>query len=726
MWLLLLSVLMGRVSGGSVSLDLPFQSHSFEQLQSSHLCVSLMTRNGRVGCGTSENEDGGMEGILYHHELVSSSVLSENEAYVLLLPDTELTLSKIQQYTSLLKSQLQGFLVVNSTSIADTSSTNTSPGAQVLPNEDSGYTWNPTGDGLLQQNFHGIPMAFVNDPDIINYLLQVSKEPSLPAIVVGWTLYMGPSTATSTSCLTWKDASTQTWSPKCLPLGGNSVWSSTTTSSSSSSSGKPVILLTTNMDATSMFHEVSPGANMAASNLLTLLLVAKLLSTKIDGTSTYDIAIALFQGESYGQVGSQRFFSEVQSFTCLNLVNHQDREACLYPLRPDLSFTELQNNIAAVMAVDQIAITSDNTFYVHSTNNNNNNNNNGISKFLSNVFLELSTDSFTVQSATNQGNVPPSSLQAYAGDGVVLAGYDATFQDYALYQSHRDNIYDRPVDVQAITDAAIIVARSIIATLYSTEDAETSATYAKNIISSTLSTDDSEYVQSLTHCLFENGNCDFLLKYANMERSTMTQETNFDMGLGALLNQPPSYYVSVYDSYNGQPYAYINQKSYGTYTGDEFGKSKTDTILHRPSVLEMGLYGLLNDSLGRPSATTELKSCQRTTDCKDVTYCSTEKKTVCSGSQVCVCSVAHYHVALDLGLEPTLDEVPGKFTLSEKYTSTPLHTEPYWSSNVGVHVYRKANSAPGLWTLMTGIMTLALGIATSFQIKKYLTLYKLY
>ena len=84
---------------------------------------------------------------------------------------------------------------------------------------------------------------------------------------------------------------------------------------SSSSSSKPTILIATGIDSTSMFHDLSPGANTAASNILAVLMAANLIGSSIND-ATLDglygrIVFSFFQGESYGYIGSRRFLKDV-------------------------------------------------------------------------------------------------------------------------------------------------------------------------------------------------------------------------------------------------------------------------------------------------------------------------------------------------------------------------------------------------------------------------------
>ena len=115
-------------------------------------------------------------------------------------------------------------------------------------------------------------------------------------------------------------------------------------------------MVTTAMDSTSMFHELVPAANTAASNILTLLMAAKILGSSVDD-ATLDalpnrILFGFFQGETYGFIGSRAFLRDVAypGFECnsdwtVSSVSSKSgssstEKACLYPLRHSLEVPE--------------------------------------------------------------------------------------------------------------------------------------------------------------------------------------------------------------------------------------------------------------------------------------------------------------------------------------------------------------------------------------------------
>jgi nicastrin len=430
------------------------------------------------------------------------------------------------------------------------------------------YEWNVNnnGDGLIVTDMVGLPTVYVSDTQIAAYLRNVASEqtksissssPDLntaiyPSILSEFNYYMGPSqttdgtTVTTKQCLEWKDHD-GTWSPKCLPLGGNSVWAAAGTpiplgytaagnndnNANGNNQNRPTVILSTSIDSTSMFHELSPAANSAASNILALLLAAELLGSSIKD-ETFDqlyarIIFAFFQGESYGFIGSRLFLKDViGGFECqggnegVPSVFKRKGEtstarACLSPLRTDLTFQNV-GDIRGMIAVDQVGnLGGAKKLYVqggHSAEN-------GFDAFLSEVMIELSANGeYTAQASSASNNnqdgnmsLPPSpvtslvKLSASGAGGIVLTGYDDAFIANSLYHSHLDSVSKRQsIDKDAIAASATLMARTAVAAAYQNGDNEVDAAaaaeYALQLLPNPVSSSSTTF-QTLYNCLFE-------------------------------------------------------------------------------------------------------------------------------------------------------------------------------------------------------------------------------
>ena len=64
-------------------------------------------------------------------------------------------------------------------------------------------------------------------------------------------------------------------------------------------------------------------------------------------------------------------------------------------------------------------------------------------------------------------------------------------------------------------------------------------------------------------------------------------------------------YTEIFDRQNLQWYVQVGVQWLRSYTGSDYGKDNRDTVMVRPSLLEMGIYGLLDDYLRMGSASSD-------------------------------------------------------------------------------------------------------------------------
>mmetsp|Transcript_18883 Transcript_18883/g.30950 ORF Transcript_18883/g.30950 Transcript_18883/m.30950 type:complete len:274 (+) Transcript_18883:149-970(+) len=251
----------------AATLNKPF--NNLEKLPHSP-CVTLYHRNGRVGCGTLEREV--MTGRLLHWSAVVSNGASNSNAqssvppYVAVLDEADYTTSSIEMLQTFSSNfvagddygpvndgggPLRGILVLSTDpssidGVTFPSPEPFAPQGEGTPMENlsvgSSYEWNVNnnGDGLTFTDMAGVPTVYIEDSQTANYLRIVASEQAnsissdlnaavYPSVLSEFNYYMGPSETTdgtkvtSQQCLGWKDLDGN-WSPKCLPLGGNSVW----------------------------------------------------------------------------------------------------------------------------------------------------------------------------------------------------------------------------------------------------------------------------------------------------------------------------------------------------------------------------------------------------------------------------------------------------------------------------------------------------------------------
>ena len=703
--------------------------------------------------------------------------MQQSKPFVGVIPDNFFTEENVQ--TLLQYDTLRGIIVVNSTVSENSRDSFFSPSPQTpqgygTPSSAISlsleYEWNPTGQSLTMLDLSSLPIVYVQDIGVSNYLIDVANDQSddiYPAIVAEFNYYMGPPDSNSDECLSWIDRD-GVWRPKCLPLGGNSVWAtagSNLNKQIDEDTIRETVMIAAAMDGSSFFHEITPSANEAASNILTVLSAAKLIGNNMNNelldSLSKTISFALFQGESFGYIGSRSFLRDTKfpGFTCQSesTVYHDSEsgkgafefweDSCLQPLKSSLAFQKL-GDISHMVAIDQVGdLLNENTLYVHAEDAGNEE----AGSFVGSVLREMTTDSFTVQTTNAEAGdddyfgvpIPPSPLTSLlrlsegAAGGAVLTGYDTSFVN-SRYQSHWDSNSIKPVNMEAIAAAATILARSAVAIAYDdgTGDYETSAQYAQNIIPAL--SDDDEFFVDLADCLFNDDDCTLWKRYVDVEQKNEYDRSGVDLGRqvgrGSRKSQIPNYFVNVYDANNGQAFVQVDKQWYGSYEGTEFGKHDDDTILMRPTALEAGIHGLFNDLLGRGHVDEEsgvLKSCDSLADCTDVNDCDGSDYAVCTGGNMCVCKRAHYHTALDEAIMPALNDGTGKFVVQNggnddnEYLDSALYTEPNWSADVGVRIYRDAGDF-GYWALFVGFLSAAGFTGASLYIKTALKKEKMY
>jgi nicastrin len=710
--------------------------------------VSLFYRLGRLGCSTAEHETVQIGKLVYYNGAAPDA--NDPTNYVALVEDYNMITATIDilQADHVNTGRLQGILVLNSTSLKtgytlyspDTAYVqgDNTPSVQVNYGGAVQYKWNSRGQGLTNYDLHGIPIAYIMDSYVAQELRiegQASSSSSSNnkatknAIVAEFNYYMGPETMDSNTCLSWRDVSNQQWKPKCLPLGGLSVWAHVG-SPPDGQNPKPIIFLTAGMDATNLYHDLSYGSNTAASNIIAMIMAAKLLGNALTDVQ-YDalpnrIVLALFQGETYGFIGSRRFLRDMAypGFKCNSEVVRSNTQlgeksdyGCLNPLRHNLRFMDLGNQIGSMLSIDQIGhAVANGILYVHGDADN---------SPIVNLLKNVGTNQFSVaaSSAVDTGYgypYPPSpytsllSLSEGAIPGAVLTGYDYDFPSKLPYHSQND-VPDY-IELTTIAATATIMARTVLAAAYDDGtysgqgDYATPTAYAKNLIPELLYND--AVLVEIANCFLRDGNCHLIQNYTKIESS------NAGVNIGESLGVPPNYYVGTYHGGRGQPFVQVGDNIYGAYNGSDYGKKKTDVISLQPKQLEATIYGLFNDFLGRGSTSSSdtTTSCKKSSDCHNVeNLCQNNvyDTATCAGSGICVCIRAQYHIAVDEALRSVEQMSPGYFVIDAETDAgiSPIYTEPYWSSSVGVRIYRNANALPGYISLVAGI---GIGAASFF------------
>lgn len=189
-------------------------------------------------------------------------------------------------------------------------------------------TWNPWGNGLLQENFD-IPIIYLETKDeyekVINCSQTFNKElkgqagRSLCSIEIN--SFMAAA-ANSEVCLRRSKFSGLIRSSHfCDALQGKNVFGTlfpreiVNPTNRTNDEKEEIILVTARLDTTSMFDGVYPGA-MDMASIATLTSTAhflrKIVTNKVFEENKLNVLFMLFNGESYDYIGSQRFVYDLK------------------------------------------------------------------------------------------------------------------------------------------------------------------------------------------------------------------------------------------------------------------------------------------------------------------------------------------------------------------------------------------------------------------------------
>ncbi|GMH87705.1 hypothetical protein TrST_g3097 [Triparma strigata] len=664
--------------GGPANLDNPWQSR-VHQLPDKY-CTVLFRRSTHstgslVGCSTKSKSSAQTSPLIY------LSTASEIETYVSTVISSP--------PTATLTAVIPASLFTNSTLTKLTSHSVTS----IILLDDSTPASSPSTAQLLNLNSWGVPISLVQDAesqDLLKSLASSNAESSsssssssssynfpYPRYESAFNYYMGPSTATSEICLNWQNLDGLP-SPQCKPLGGQSIYASTSSPSSSST-----VMIALKIDSTSFFHDLVPAANDAAASIVTALLASREIGRAISAapSGSKNIAVGMFQGESYDSMGSLTFLKNTVSSSKLSC-EKQVGDACLSPLYPDLSFQNL-TDINTMIAIDQVGIIQEeNKFFSHGYNGE------GDSMSQIDYILQsLTTNNFSVQ-GSSQDTLPTTPLTSLISThsnpdsvtGVVLSAYDSGYTDPNRYT--RFDTYEK-INLEAIAAAATLAARAALADAVSSViegGVDAAVSWAEAKIPE-ISVDD-ELLVELSTCFFESGSqCDLVktsVASATADAIDATGYSIYSAGLGS----PPNYYVGVYSSFYSQPYVVVDGRAMGgTEDVEAFQSSSSNFIGVQASELELTLKYLLASYLN---------------------------------------TTAHFHPAVDTDLTPESDANLDMWVVGDG--DTPLWTEPNWDSEVGLAVFNAGGSEVN--TIFLDVISVLIFLATLAGGFKYASKWK--
>jgi nicastrin len=318
---------------------------------------------------------------------------------------------------------------------------------------DPAYVWNQPGDSLVLEEYpfamielNAVQTALVLDQAERNEKDELDGD--FPSYTAEFT-YPMQAKETSITCLQ---------KGLCLPIGGYSAWASLNNLNSS----KPIVMGTTAMDAFSLLHGSTIGADATVSGTVALLAAAKTLATSGLNLNSLPnrIVVAFFQGEKFGYVGSRRFVEDITKFTCLKNDTRNDG-GCRTPFYPSQRFQELSlDKIVSVLDLEQVALSQ--SMFAHSVTPRNTETTNVSTTLKAMAALESAIN--IADPSVSVPTIPPSSLVSFLRKKPTLGGVVLTDHDTQYVNRQYGSRFDDSLNanaVERIEKVATAVARTL-------------------------------------------------------------------------------------------------------------------------------------------------------------------------------------------------------------------------------------------------------------------------
>lgn len=408
----------------------------------------------------------------------------------------------------------------------------------------------------------------------------------------------------------------------------------------------------------------------------------------------------LVQGEQFGRVGSRRWVSEVQAFSCTTNVSaaasSSGRAFCAQPLRTNLEFPHvpLGSRLTHVVAADQLGAPGLAQLFFREDDRRapvSGGGGGGISEILvalgSAGLLPL-----PVNAANATAAPPPTPLLSFqeaaspplAFDGAVLSGYDAAFSSRAFHSAFDDAAN---VDAGAVAASATVLAQLLYALATGLPDAAAAAAAVPQGLAAN-ATLAGELVSCFTVSMAA---CAPLARLLNTTQAAVKAK-------GA-----PASPVSLYPSVFRAPYRVGS-------SGFALSQSWPEQLV-RLSLAEAS-------ALRNASGTFPDGGCPSVASCR--TRANSSAAECVAGT--CVLTSAFYHDALSPALSPDAGRGYGAFLLNASAASAtdPVWTEPYWSSHVGATAFLMDSPAAAGGVLAAGIVTVLAALPGVWALVRFL------
>lgn len=436
--------------------------------------------------------------------------------------------------------------------------------------------WNPLGTGALLRDWP-FPIFLVRDEDQLKKMTSCFAKfndfdypsQSLRALCALELDSFMLAAVDSITCLrrakTWTAFTTPHY---CDPLGDSSVWSTLfpwDVANETKEAAKPpkVVLIVARLDSTSLFNEVTPGAESAVTGLVTLLLLARRMGRLVEETKNADtnVVFALLNGESYDYIGSQRLVWDIKKGRFPTLP--------LEPLRME--------DIEVVIELGQLAIAS--SLYAHHYNLTDNPNTNAGEKFIKDLKTAASNSLLSVKEVTASQRFPPASIQTFLRERPAIPSVLLTDHDGQKFKNpYYESLYDDSIhlnytyaNLSGIEDNANAYPDDSIQRRIANVVNVTSRALLKFIgveSSLTLDSDEAFYADELLNCYLTTASCR-LFKAASLRHR--------------LDDRPLSTYVGVVNAPN--LHRELTSYVFAWLTGENVNKTESKCVYNRSEPL---------------------------------------------------------------------------------------------------------------------------------------------
>ncbi|XP_047223656.1 nicastrin isoform X2 [Girardinichthys multiradiatus] len=407
-------------------------------------CVRLLNATHQIGCQSSLSGDVGVLHVLESEENLDWVLRTGLHPPYMVILESPLFTRSIMMKLKNGSSRVAGVAVVAPTvNPPQGFSPHTS-----CPNENSGVysenygpglahcnttVWNPLGNGLSYEEFD-FPIFSLKDNNDTQLIRQCyvdhnrpvnGSDPQYPLCAMQ--LFSHMSAVTNTATCMRRNSIIFSISPGvCDPLSDHNIWAPAkplNTTEKGHKVGERVVLATARLDSRSFFSDIGPGAESAASGLVTLLAAAHALrnatqEAQLDRTIFY----TFFHGETFDYIGSSRIV--------------YDMEKNQFPIDLD--------NVHSVLEIGQVGLHSSSALWLHTdpVSRRNSSTDEEVKNLINNLQTAAAGLNLSVEEPGVTQPLPPSSFQRFLRarpfPGVVIEDHNSSFTN-KYYQSMFDN-----------------------------------------------------------------------------------------------------------------------------------------------------------------------------------------------------------------------------------------------------------------------------------------------